>query len=410
MKQRNAIAPLLLLSLSVFACGGGADEATAAAPAEAATGTVSEPLTDATTWIQDGTTNQKAHVNAYDTTIGIANVGSVAARWTSAGSSPTNASVVGGVAYTGASDGTIRAFNTTTGATIWSRNFGGHSYYAPAVAFGRVYVTVNKTLFVLSATSGAFIYRTDHTSDVSYSAPLIADNKVFVRDWNGTIWAYDAKATGTVTPLFSFAANASADPSSANGIVYVPSYDGVVYAYSSAGCAGSCAPSWRSAPLGGVSYFSPVVWPPRLILTVYGDTGTVTEQALDSSNGASLWSKTLTGATDSTGPAVGYGRAFVSLSGVNEVWALSLTDGSLAWKAPLAADPTDIPSLANQLLYVPSGRATGHLQVFSTTCGSGGATCISSKDLPADAYAYSPSIASGQIFLSASGGTTMFSL
>jgi outer membrane protein assembly factor BamB len=404
MQKRSTIASPVLASLALFGCSPASDGTT---PSESV-GTATEAFTDATTWQQDGNTSQRAHVNGYDTTIARTNLAGLAPRWSASSSFPTSASIVGGRAYTGSSNGTVRALDVATGAIVWTKRLPGGTYYAPAVGYGRVFVTVDKALFALSATSGALIYRVDHASEVSYSAPLLAGNVVYVRDASGTVFGYDPKATGAVAPLFSLAVSASADPSVGNGAIYVPSTDGCIHAFSTSGCTGTCPSLWTSAPIG-VAYLPAAVWPPRLVATVFGETDVKTV-ALDTTTGATLWSTTLTGAAEATGPAVGYGRAFVSTQGPNEVWALSLTDGSIAWKAPLSGDPTDTPSLANQLLYVPSGRTSGALEVFDVSCGSGGATCSASKSFAVDAYGYSPSIASGRVFFSGAGGTVAFAL
>jgi outer membrane protein assembly factor BamB len=368
------------------------------------TGSVAEAFTDATTWQQDGNTCQKAHVNGYETAITRANAASLREAWAVYGTAPTNASIVGGRAYTGSSDGTTRAIDVASGTTVWTKKLPAETYYAPAVGYGRVFVTNGTKLYALSATGGTVVFQVNHASTVAYSAPLLADGKVFVRDADGTIWAYDAKATGTVTPLFSIGANAAADPSFANGILYVPTYDGTIAAFDANG-----APLWATGSIGGVSYVPVAIWPPRMIATAYGDSG-VTEVAFDATNGAPLWSTPLTGATDATGPAVGYGKVFVGLAGAQEMWSLSLTDGSLVWKAALLDDPTDAPAIANQVAFIATGRTTGRLVAFSTTCATGGATCDSLAAWWVDPYGYAPSIANGRVYFSATSATISLAL
>ena len=373
-------------------------------------GEVAEALTDGTSWQQAGNTSQRANVNGYDTTVSRTNVGSLVQRWSVAGTGQTSATVVAERMYTGATDGTLRKVDAHNGRTLWWMQFGDPVYYAPAVGYGRIFVTAGNTLYVIDAESGAHVYQVQHASPVGFSAPLFADGKVIVRDAEGTLWAYNPKATSTPSPVFTIEAQASADPSYGNGRVYVPTSNGTVAAYTVTGCSGTCARAWESAPLGGTSYYPAALWPPRLLLTVYGDDGSITERALDATTGASLWSTSLTGATDATGPAVGHGNVYVGLLGANEAWAIALTDGSLRWKASLAAEPSDAPAVANQIVYVPSGSTTGHLEAFGTSCATGGGTCTRLVDLPTAPYALAPSIAAGRIYVSGTSSTVQFGL
>lgn len=404
MKKRAVLVPALLLSSSALACSS-AHEAFEA-PLEH-TDTTAEALEDSATWQQGGGSSQHASVNGYDTTIDAAKVPTLINYWTYPASYPTNPAVVGGRAYTGAADGTVMAIDPFDGRVVWSRTLPSGVHYSPAVSYGRVFVTADHTLYALSTTSGSIVSQVDHAGAVWASAPLVIDGKVFVRDDAGTISAYDARATGTPSPLFTFAVSASADPTAGGGKIYVPSTDGRIYAFASSGCVGTCTPLWSSAPLPRPATFPAALWSGRLVVTM-DDPGTAV--ALDASTGAPVWSTALGGSTATTGPAVAYGLVMVSVVAPNELWALSLATGALVWRSPLAADATDTPSVANRLVYVPSGRTVGHLEVFDTRCGTGGATCAPVTDFGGDPFGYTPSIAGGRIFSGAATGLRVLAL
>jgi serine/threonine-protein kinase len=373
-----------------------------------------QELADGTAWQQSGYGPSKGRVNAYEATLDAANVSGLAPVWSAATSSYTTSAVTAnGRVFVGSRNGMVNAYDLATGAVLWTAQLAGSVNASAATAHGRVYVTSNdRRLYALGAATGEVLFEARHPGQVSHGAPLVADGKVYVRcESNGVVYAYDAKARGTGTPLFTLEPDggASAEPSYAYGYVYVPGFDGRVHAFASAGCVGSCAESWASPPLGGVMYFSPAVASGRLYGVVFGDTD-VTVQSLDANDGTPIWSKVLAGSSAGVGPAVAYGKVFVSLADVREMWALNTGSGALVWKAPLADEPTDLPAVANRVVYVPSGRDAGHLEAFGTSCGSGGATCASLVSLSTQGYVTSPVIAGGRVLVGANKTMAAYAL
>lgn len=398
MKQLALVVPVLFASIVAVGCSG-ADATGASFDSHENTGTAALALEGAATWQQNAGGSQHASVNGYDTAIGVANVPGLVNYWFESAIAPTTPAVVGGMMYSGSADGTVRALDLNTWQLAWSRTLPATSYYSPAVGYGRVFLTAAHSLYALDSSDGGTISEAVHEGDVSFSAPMLYDGKVFVRDADGKVFAYDARASGSPAPLFTLEVGASADPTGGGGKVYVVSNDGRVHAFASSGCAGSCAPLWSSDPLGGVAWFAPALWSGRVIVTVQSDTGS-TAVALDATTGATLWSTSLGDPKYVTGPAVGYGLVVVAASQPSELRALSLSTGALTWHAPLADDPTDTPSIANRLVYVPSGRTTGHLEVFDTKCGTGGAACGPTTDFGGEPYGCQPSIAGGRVYSS----------
>jgi len=409
--ERSTASSVLVALLSVFGASG--CTARDAVDGEEVT-SIEQGLTAGSAWQQAGFGPSKARTNASEAALSAANVAGLSSGWSASTSSyVTSAVVAGGRAFVGSRNGMVNAYDLETGAVLWTAQLPGSVNASPAVAYGRVFVTSNdRKLYALNAGTGAVIFAVSHPGRITYGAPLVADGKVFVGcESDGVVYAYDAKATGTVAPLFTYHADggATAEPSFAYGYVYVPGADGRVHAFSSAGCAGSCAESWSSPPLGGTMYFPVAVASGRLYGVVYGDSE-IAVKSLDASDGTPIWSKTMTGATEAVGPAVGYGRVFVSLAGVQEVWALTTGSGALAWKAPLAEDPTDFPAVASGVVYVPSGRTAGHVEAFDASCGSGGSTCAPLVSLSTAAYVTSPVIVDGRVLVGANKATYAFAL
>ena len=232
--------------------------------------------------------------------------------------------VAGGVLYI-ANGATLDAFAATgsTGcsgtpkvcAPLWSGTMSGKetNTAAPAVANGIVYVSNSLSgLYAFDAT-GTTNCSTDSTgktcaplwnapSPTYGGAPAVANGVVYEITGGGKLVAFDATAptncpgTGTVktcarAPLWTSAALTSgyltSSPTVANGVVYVASSGGGMYAYDAAGsldCAASdtansgtsttakaCSPLWDVAGPGVVGGGSPAVVNGVLFINVTGN-------------------------------------------------------------------------------------------------------------------------------------------
>lgn len=65
------------------------------------------------------------------------------------------------------------------------------------------------------------------------SSPIVADGMVYVGSEDGTIYAFDATCHKSCQPLWSFATGYMiyASPAVADGMIYEGSYDGKLYAF-----------------------------------------------------------------------------------------------------------------------------------------------------------------------------------
>lgn len=167
--------------------------------------------------------------------------------------------------YTVTDTGKLLAFDRSSHASLWATSVGttfpaGTSLPTPSVFLGRVFVTAGSATEAFDATTGALLWSTPLPDAGSLEAPAVTSAQVFVRTGD-TLVALDAAtgavqweaslgtASGTVSSLGS--------PSIANDAVFVGTQDGrlLAFAASPTACAGPapmCAPIW-SATLSGAT-------------------------------------------------------------------------------------------------------------------------------------------------------------
>ncbi len=135
-------------------------------------------------------------------------------------SARTAPAVAGGIVYVaGWCDGTVRAFNAASGATVWTLS-GRLGPSAPAVANGIVYVVSEAGLQALDAATGSSVW----TVNTSATAPVLANGVLYHGAGSGVLVARDP-ATGA--QLWS---DLSTPGRSANGYLSVVVGNGAVYA------------------------------------------------------------------------------------------------------------------------------------------------------------------------------------
>jgi outer membrane protein assembly factor BamB len=128
--------------------------------------------------------------------------GSVLWTTTTGGFIQSSPAVSGGVVYVGSHDGKLYARNATTGAKVWTATTPGigstHIYAAPAIANGRVYVSVAEYspiqegfIYAFNQTTGAKIWSAE-MSDQSNVSPAVAGGLVYTGSTAFGLNAYDA--------------------------------------------------------------------------------------------------------------------------------------------------------------------------------------------------------------------------
>ena len=109
-----------------------------------------------------------------------------------------------GSVYLPTFDGRLYALDAATGRVLWRHRAGRCGWASPAVARHLVYITFIASRECNSHEQGGEVDAFDARSGrlrwqrligPTESSPLVARGRVFVGDWNGTVWALDA-ATG----------------------------------------------------------------------------------------------------------------------------------------------------------------------------------------------------------------------
>jgi outer membrane protein assembly factor BamB len=144
--------------------------------------------------------------------------------------------VADGVVYVGGNDidGTspVYAYDAATGGLVWRTNTGAGVDGTPAVARGTVYVGSDR-FYALDARTGRIRW-TAETGGVSSSA-AVADGVVYIGSADGIVFAFEAD-TGEQLWMASAGGNISSGQTAivANGVVYIGTIEDVLFAFDAA--------------------------------------------------------------------------------------------------------------------------------------------------------------------------------
>jgi len=286
--------------------------------------------------------------------------------------------------------GTFTAISERTGKYAWKYRSHRCVAASPALgphAHGTVYETflnrppcnaqkgghgVDGAVIAFSVGHGQIHWR--HTIGPSESSPLLVGGRLYVGDWNGDVWAFDANHGGVIwhrhiagkaikgaiayaggrlfvgaydghvycltlggRPVWRASAQPRlygssefySTPAVAYGRVYVGSTDGKVYAFGAA----SGKLRW-SHSTGGYVYASPAVWEERILVGSYSGTF----YALDAGTGEVRWRFRANGPISGSATVIGNLVYFATLHGPKSengrTYALDARTGRLVWSFP----------------------------------------------------------------------------
>jgi outer membrane protein assembly factor BamB len=307
--------------------------------------------------------------------------------------------VVGDRVYVTNTAGTLLAFPTSCGTAsatcrpIWTANEGSGSTFgigSAAVGDGMVLAgSVQGRLFGYPTSCEGVcrpIWTARPGGDLSSASPVVAGGIVYVGSSDGTFYAYPAGCSSYPRPCpplwtaplrggFGAAGYAGAQPVVADGVVYVGSTRGTLYAFP-ASCSSPCEPL-HEVRLPGVLN-NPLVLVGRTLYVTSGrDLYAFATHCLDRTPCGPDWVGSASALILSP-PAVGDGHVYVG-STDGAVWAFPETCGQggatcrPAWSIPdLGLLPN--PSLVDGVLFVGSSWAVKELLAFDADCGASG-TC-----------------------------------
>jgi outer membrane protein assembly factor BamB len=189
------------------------------------------------------------------------------------------------------------------------------------------------------------------TGGIVYASPIVADGIVFIPSYDGKLYALD-EYTGSLIWSFATGSNIVATPAVGNGIVYLSSKDFTVYALDE----NSGSMLWRISNVAPV-VSSPVLADGKLFYgTLYSPSaGRAEFLALNPQDGTVYWRTTISDYIEGSA-AVSNGRVFFGIGALSNavVVALNETTGTSMWTYGTAV-PTTIttaPATAYGNLYV----------------------------------------------------------
>src|SRR6202521_683144 len=139
-------------------------------------------------------------------------------------------SVANGGVYIASQDHNVYALNSRTGAKLWSYSTGDPIFSSTAVANGLVYFGVGSSIDALSAQTCNLLWSYETGGCCEESSPAVANGVVYVGSADGNLYALNAR-TGARLWNYPTGTTVGSSPAVANGVVYVGSDDSNLYAF-----------------------------------------------------------------------------------------------------------------------------------------------------------------------------------
>jgi outer membrane protein assembly factor BamB len=191
------------------------------------------------------------------------------------------------------------------------------------------------------------------------SSPAVANGVVYIGSYDGNLYALNA-TTGAKVWNYPAGSWVYSSPAVANGVVYVGSGDGNVYALNA-----STGTKLWNYPMGSSVYSSPAVANGVVYVGNLAPDGNT--YALNASTGTELWNST-TGGYILSSPAVANGVVYVEGYGGN-VYALNAQTGAKMWNYTTGSvQYASSPTVANGVVYV--GSPDNNLYAFNAKNGA----------------------------------------
>ena len=245
-------------------------------------------------------------------------------------------------------------------------------------------------------TSGSLMW-SYATGGIVYASPIVADGFVFIPSYDGKLYALD-EYTGSLIWSFATGSNIVATPAVGNGIVYLSSKDFTVYALDE----NSGSMLWRISNVAAV-VSSPVLADGKLFYgTLYSPSaGRAEFLAVNPQDGTVFWRTTISDYIEGSA-AVSNGLVFFGIGALSNavVVALNETTGKSAWNYGTGV-PTTIttaPATAYGNVYV--GLDSTRFLALNQATG----TLLWSFNTPSGSNATTPAIYSGVVYFGTGRG------
>jgi serine/threonine protein kinase/outer membrane protein assembly factor BamB len=238
------------------------------------------------------------------------------------------------------------------------------------------------------------------TGGLLYSSPTVADGIVYIGSYDGKMYAFDATCRRSCQPLWSYTTGGLiySSPAVTGGMVYIGSRDKKVYAFD-ATCRNSCQPLW-SYTTGSWVDSSPTV-AGGMVYVASGDRKLYAFDATCRNSCQPLWSYA-TGDWINTSPAVAGGIVYVA-SGDHKMYAFDATCRTACqplWSYATGDWIDSSPAIAGGMVYVGSGDSK--VYAFDAACRT---NCQPLWSYATGGWIYSsPAIANGMVYVGSRNG------
>jgi outer membrane protein assembly factor BamB len=253
-----------------------------------------------------------------------------------------------GRVYLATFDGRFYALDARTGRVRWRRRAGRCGWASPAVAAHVVYASFigsaechhprsGGEVDAFAAASGALRWRRE--LGPTESSPLVVGSAVIVGDWDGAVWALDAR-NGRTRWRVRLDGAVKGSVARSGRRLFIGTYGGSVYALS----ARTGAVLWRSGGHGRF-YSSPAVAYGRVFIGSLDDG----IYALGEATGDVLWTRP-TGGYVYASPAVADGLVLVG-SYDHRFYAVSVGTGEVRWRLNANGPISGAASVVDGVVY-----------------------------------------------------------
>lgn len=281
----------------------------------------------------------------------------------------------------------IFAFDLKTGKFLWTYQ-GGNNFYPRGLAAGngKLFATVNNDdnldttsvgfVYALDESTGRFLWRYETEKGLSHSLPLFADNKLFVGDDSGNVYAI-SEGGSLIWKKYLGAKVIHSSPAFDNGVIFIGTEDNV---------GASANPSYLyalDAKTGEVKWkFKIDSVPGKLNLVhatpaisggvVYFGAENGYFYALSSKDGSMIWKQKIASGSGeligiSAAAALGHGKVFIGTY-EGKFLALDQKDGKTLWEYNFGKTNADSsPVLADNKVYF--GASKGDFYCFNEATG-----------------------------------------
>jgi len=221
------------------------------------------------------------------------------------------------------------------------------------------------------------------------SSPVVANGIVYIGSYYGSLYAFDA-VTGKskwVAPTGNLIKWSS--PAVANGVVYIGSDDGKLYAFNAA----TGRQLWAT-PTGKAIDSSPTV----VNGVVYIGSTDGKLYAFNATTGKQLWATPTGGPITSSSPAVANGVVYIGSEDL-KLHAFNATTGTQLWvSAQTSSDIESSPAVVNGVVYV--GSDDDYLYAFDAATGEG--KWVSAQT--GSSIISSPAVVNGVVYVGSTDG------